>query len=329
MAGNSGLLAVIGPTGSGKSALALAVARRRGAEILSADSMQVYRQMNAGTAKPLAEQRRAVPHHLLDLAEPDEVFTVARFVERADAVIEDARRRGVGLIVAGGTPLYYKALFQGLFAGPPADEPLRRRLREWSNQALHERLMAVDAAAAGRIHPNDTRRMIRALEVYEQTGRPISALQREWGGGSMTGGSMTGGSMTGTSMTGASMTGAGRRHAAVWVGLAWDRQALNRRINARTRAMLEAGWLEETRRLMERYGQLSKSASGATGYRELMDHLEGRISLDEAVERIKIATRQLARRQMKWFRRFEGVTWIAGDQPLERQVEQVLMIWDG
>ena len=300
------LIVVLGPTASGKSELALTLAERIGGtrgEILSVDSMQVYRHMDIGTAKPTPGEQRRVRHHLIDLVEPDQEFTVARFVELADATIGDARQRNVPLIATGGTPLYYKALFEGMFEGPGASAEIRDRLRALSNDELYARLTTVDPAAAARIHRNDTKRLIRALEVHELTGEPISSLQREW----------------------AEPTA---RHDAVWIGLDWDKDALNRRINARVKSMIEAGWLDETRRLLDRFGTLSKTAGEATGYRELIDHLAGRSSLDDAIEQIKIATRQLARRQMKWFRRFRHVHWISGNLPLEEKVAAVLKILD-
>ena len=174
MAVGKKLLSIIGPTASGKSDLAMEIARKTGAEILSADSMQVYRGMDIGTAKPTSAQRREVMHHLIDLVEPSETFTVARFVEMADALIAKAQRP---LIVVGGTPLYYKALFEGLFEGPAADEKIRERLLEEDLAALHARLKRVDPVAAERIHVNDRKRLVRALEVHEITGRPISSFQ--------------------------------------------------------------------------------------------------------------------------------------------------------
>src|SRR5688572_11700445 len=213
-------LVILGPTASGKSDLALAVARATGAEILSVDSMQVYRGMDIGTAKPSPAERAEVRHHLLDVVEPAEPFTVARFVELADATIADAGVRNVPLVATGGTPLYYKALFEGLFEGPAADAATRDRLRGLPNDELFRRLSEADPAAAARIHPNDQRRLVRALEVHELTGQPISSFQTHW-------------------------TSDQRRHAATWVGLDWDREALNRRINARVRAMLAAGWVDE------------------------------------------------------------------------------------
>jgi tRNA dimethylallyltransferase len=230
-----------------------------------------------------------VRHHLIDVAAPNEAYTVARFVEAADAVIANAAKRGVPLIATGGTPMFYKALFQGLFEGPGADDAIRDRLRAESGEALHARLAQIDPAAAGRIHANDTKRLVRALEVYELTGKPITSFQTEWNSGAA-------------------------RHPAQWFGLEWEKDLLNQRINARVKAMIAAGWVEEVRGLMREYGQLSPTAAEATGYGELMDHLEGRCTLDEAIEQIKIATRQLARRQMKWFRRFADVRWLPAQQ---------------
>lgn len=304
MAVHPPLLVILGPTASGKSAAALAVARRVGAEIVSVDSMQVYRGMDVGTAKPTPAERAQVRHHLIDVVEPDEPFTVARFVELAESVIADARQRGAPLVLTGGTPLYYKALFDGLFGGPGADEAVRNRLRAFSGEELHRRLLEVDPASAARIHANDAKRLVRALEVFELTGQPISSFQTEW-------------------------AAPARRHVATWVGLGWDKDALNRRINARVRSMMAAGWVDEVRALLARHGgALSHTAAEATGYRELIEHQEGRMSLDDAVEQIKIATRQLARRQMKWFRRFPEVTWIAGNEPLHAIVDQAVAAWD-
>ena len=302
MAASSPLLVILGPTASGKTDVALAVARETRAEILSVDSMQVYRGMDVGTAKPSPAERAAVPHHLIDVVGPDEPFTVARFVDLADGVIADARRRGVPLVLTGGTPLYYKALFEGLFEGPPADETVRTRLRALSGEELFRRLSEVDPAAAARIHVNDQKRLVRALEVFEQTGRPISSFQTHWARGA-------------------------RRHDAVWVGLNWEKDALNRRINARVKLMVDAGWVDEVRRLLARYPTLSHTAAEATGYKEMIAHVHGRLPLDDAIEQIKIATRQLARRQMKWFRRFRDVTWVSGDQAAGDIAGQALRLW--
>jgi tRNA dimethylallyltransferase len=299
MAASPRLWVLLGPTAAGKSAVAMALVQRTGAEILSLDSMQVYSGMDIGTAKPTAAERAQVPHHLLNLCNPDELFTVARFVEAADAVIADAAARKVPLIATGGTPLYYKALFEGLFEGPSADPWLRDDLGRLGAAELFSRLQKVDPEAAARIHINDTRRTIRALEVYELTGRSISSFQTDWGRPE-------------------------QRHDGVWIGLDWDREALNRRINSRTKAMIDAGWLEEVRTLLSRYPNLSRTAAEATGYAELIAHVKGAMTLTDAIEQIKIATRQLARKQMKWFRRFANVRWVPGDQSAEAIVEQIL-----
>jgi tRNA dimethylallyltransferase len=180
---------------------------------------------------------------------------------------------------------------------------LRTRLAALGNEQLYERLSSIDPVAAQRINRNDTRRMVRALEVHELTGTPISDLQQQWSAGSA-------------------------RHAAMWIGVNWEKATLNQRINARVKQMMADGWLEETRQLLARFTTLSKTAAEATGYHELIEHLHGRLTLEEAVEAIKIATRQLARRQMKWFRRFPNTTWLAGEMPLEQNVEAVLKLWE-
>lgn len=300
MTGNRPLLAIIGPTASGKSALAMDIARLAHAEILSVDSMQVYRHMNIGTAKPTPAERQEITHHLIDVANPNELFSVARFVEQADAVIGDSQSP---LVATGGTPMYFRALFAGLFEGPSADENLRQRLRSLPGAQLHAQLASVDPAAAQRIHPSDSKRLVRALEVHELTGRPISALQRQWDADSPP------------------------RHPAVWIGLGWDRDELNKRINSRVKEMIAQGWLEEVHELLRIYPTLSKTAAEATGYSQLIEHIRGRMPLDDAIEQIKIATRQLARRQMKWFRRFPSVNWLDGAAPTQTNAQQALKLW--
>ena len=298
MAGSPPILVLLGPTASGKSAVAISLAQQLAGEILSVDSMQVYTDMNIGTAKPTASDRQQIVHHAIDLVRPNETFAVSQFVDLADEIIAASKRP---LIATGGTPLYYKSLFQGLFEGPSADPSVRLRLSAEPLQELHHRLQKIDPAAASRIHLNDRRRLIRALEVFELTGQPISSLQTAWSSGKS-------------------------RHAATWFGLKWEKESLNRRINSRVKQMMEAGWLDETRSLLNRYGELSKTAAEATGYRELIDHLNGKISLDDAIEQIKIATRQLARRQMKWFRQFPNITWLSGDAAPETLASEIVRL---
>lgn len=306
------LCVILGPTASGKSALAHAVARRAGAEILCADSMTVYRGMDIGTAKPSVAERSELRYHGLDLSEPDETFTVARWLEEAERVIgassDEASRLGdrrtgtadgTGLILVGGTPLYLQALFHGMFEGPPADAEFRQELSKLSTNVLHGRLAVIDAAAAARIHVNDRKRLTRALEVHRATGRPISELQTQW-------------------------ESTAPRYPSIRFGLAWPREELNRRINARVKQMMSAGWLDEVRALLDRYGDFSATAAEATGYRLLAEVIRGRVALEEAVEEIKIRTRQLAKRQMTWFRRFEDVHWLPGEAPLQENAQSVI-----
>lgn len=299
------ILVILGATGSGKSSLAIHIARSLGScEILSVDSMAIYQNMDIGTAKASLAERYELPHHLVDWLRPDEAFSAARFVSLADDVIADAARRGVRLISTGGTPMYFKALFEGLFAGPAADAAVRARLGEISDDDLHARLAEVDPAAAQRIHAADRKRLVRALEVFELSGQPISTLQQQWQGASAP------------------------RHPAVWIGLHWDKPTLNQRINARVKDMIAAGWVDEVRALVRQFPNLSSTAVEATGYRTLIDHVNGKISLAEAIEEIKIATRQLARRQMKWFRRFPHVHWLPGDREISVNAAEAVKLWN-
>jgi tRNA dimethylallyltransferase len=299
MAAGHFILGIIGATATGKSDLALAVAKEIGGEILSVDSMQVYLGMDIGTAKPTVAERSQVRHHLIDVCPPNESFTVARFVELADRTIADAQTRNVPLIAVGGTPLYYKSLFHGLFAGPAADPDLRNRLGQLGSEELFARVAAVDPAAAARLHRNDSRRLIRALEVFELTGKPISDWQTEW-------------------------DEPRSRYPVIWFGLQWSREELSRRINSRVKAMLAAGWVEETRQLLAQFGAFSPTAAEAAGYREWLEFLAGKTDLETATEQTKIATRQLSRRQIKWFRRFPQVTWLDGTLGTAALFDQVI-----
>lgn len=325
MAVANDVLVILGATASGKSSLAMALAQAVGAEILSVDSMQVYRHMDIGTAKPTTDERARVRHHGIDLVEANESYTAALFVEMADAVIADAAKRGVPLIITGGTPLYYKVLFEGMFEGPAADAALREKLAGLGNVQMHRRLSEVDPVSARRIHVNDTRRLIRALEVYELTGKPIGQLQQQWIEPMRPQVAGDGDNIRQTHEGDAPVRQ--MRHAARWFGLNWDRDQLNKRINARVKSMLQQGWVAETAELVRRFGMLSPTAGEATGYAVLIDHLAGRISLEDAAEQIKISTRQLARRQMKWIRRFPNVTWLDGESNIESQMAVIRAQW--
>ncbi len=279
------LVCLVGSTASGKSALALEVAERAGAELVCCDSVTVYRGLDVGSAKPSPAERARVPHHALDVAEPTEPFTAARWVEVAERAIADVRARGKVPLVVGGTGLYLRALVEGLFEAPPPDPALRARLLALPTEELARRVAEGDPEAARKIAPADRVRLSRALEVLEQTGRPISAWQAE-------------------------SRARGPRHAALLVGLDPPREVLYPRIDARVEAMMAAGWLDEVRALVARFGPDAR-ALGALGYRTLVQHLRDELPLDNAVAVIQRETRNFAHRQRTWFRAME-VRWADG-----------------
>ena len=280
---------LLGPTASGKSSVGLHVAKMIEAEIVSVDSMQVYRGMDIGTAKPTKEELAAVRHHLIDMVEPSEAFSAARFVELAGAAISRINKRGKLVLAVGGTALYAKALAEGLFDGPGSNAQLRRELKDRAArlgcEVLHKELAQVDPEAANRIHRNDLRRIVRALEVFELTGEPISSFQQQFGR-------------------------ANRAYNCRYVCLRRKREDLHGRINGRVKEMIRAGLVDEVRNLLAAAGGLSMQAGQALGYQEIIAHLSGQMTLDEAIEAIKIHTRQFAKRQMTWFRRFPDVHWL-------------------
>jgi tRNA dimethylallyltransferase len=285
-----------GPTASGKTEVGVELARRLDAEIVSLDSMALYRGMDVGTAKPTADERRAARHHLVDLIEPHQEFSLAEYLDAAHRSIDEIRARGREVLFVGGTPLYLKGLLRGIFQGPPADWDLRRRLEEQAAARepgfLHRRLAEVDPRAAKRLHPNDTRRLIRALEVYEKTGRPISQCQGQFAVG----------------------------HAAeacrVFV-LQWPTEELGARIDRRVDAMFAAGLVEEVRRLLGGPQPLGKTAAQAVGYREVIEHLRGRRGLPETVKLVKTHTRRFAKRQRTWFRSLSECRYVPVAAPMD------------
>jgi tRNA dimethylallyltransferase len=295
-----------GPTACGKSAAGLLLAERMDAEIISLDSMKVYLRMDIGTDKPSAEARRRVPHHLLDVREPWEGYTVHDYVSDAEAAARLVRRRGRRILFEGGTPLYLKAFLDGLFAGPPPDPELRARLEAEADLSglshLHGRLVEVDPVAGQRIHPNDKRRIVRALEVYEQTGVPISELQRQFG----------------------TRRPEVRAHLAA---LRRPREELGQRIRTRIDSMLARGWLQEAKELLALGRPLSKPASGALGYRELWAHLRGEVSREEARERIASETWRFMRRQLTWLRSFGDLVWVDGGNDPAEDAARIERAW--
>ena len=305
---NHKMIMILGVTASGKGRLAFELARRLDAEIVSVDSMKVYRRMDVGTAKPSPEARRQVHYHMIDVVEPSESFSAGLFLERASAAIDEIRQRGKSAVAVGGTALYSKALLYGLFEGPGSDERTRRellaRVESEGPATLHRELSKIDPAAADRISPNDAKRIVRALEVYRLTGKPISSLQRQF-------------DAPGTIEN--------------WriIGLRREKTVESARMNARVKKMVQMGLVDEVRSLLAEDRPLSPQARCAIGYAEMIEHVEGRLSLDEAVEQIKKNTRRLAKGQRTWFRRFPDVTWIdvgpeeSAESVFERVVSQL------
>jgi tRNA dimethylallyltransferase len=272
------IFAIVGPTASGKTALALELAERAGAEIVSCDSMQVYRHLDVGTAKPTAGERARIPHHLIDVVEPDEPFSAARYVELADAAIGDLLRRGKKVVLVGGTGLYLHALRWGLFDAPPRDDELRARLtaeEEAAPGSLHARLREVDPDAAERIGPRDLVRIVRALEVHELTGRPISVHHAEHK--------------------------PVERHPMRVVVLDPPQVWLAGRILTRAHQMIDAGLKIEAERAFARWGRIQPLQ--ALGYREVGLMLDGKLKEEELVRAIASATVKYARRQRTWFKK--------------------------
>ncbi len=284
------LVVIVGPTGAGKTGLALALAERAGAEIVSCDSQQVYIGMDIGTGKATAAERTRVRHHLIDILRPDEEMTAARFISQADQAIADATARGVPVVVCGGTGLYVRALLLGLFEGPPADPAVRAALdaeaRAGGVAALWQRLAALDPAIATRIDPNDQKRIVRALEVQQLTGVPMSEHQRRHDHRTVP-----------------------ARYPHVLVGLAPPRERLYAMIEARIDAMIATGLVDEVRGLRAAGYAPPMRSQQAIGYAELHDHLDGRSDLSQAIELVKRNSRRYARRQLSWYRPDPEVRW--------------------
>jgi tRNA dimethylallyltransferase len=291
-----------GATASGKTGTGIELAKLLGAEIISLDSMTLYTEMDIGTAKPTYQQRQEVPHHLLDVLTPDREFSVSNYVDAACQAISEIRGRGREVLFVGGTPLYLKSLLRGIFSGPPADWEFRRaieiELQQTGAQALHDRLRQVDPLSAEKLHPNDKRRIIRALEVYRLTGRPISHLQTQFEEGK---------------------SAEGRK---VFV-LSWPRQQLHERINRRVDAMFDEGFVDEVHNVLQRYGTLSRTASQAVGYREVIEHVQGKRDLPSTIEAVKSRTRQFARRQETWFRSLSECRFVSRNRnDTEREIAE-------
>ncbi|MBZ5611644.1 MAG: tRNA (adenosine(37)-N6)-dimethylallyltransferase MiaA [Acidobacteriia bacterium] len=281
---------VLGPTGSGKSELALRIARELGGEIVNCDSLQVYRRFDIGTAKVPEAERGGIPHHLVDIIEPDELFTAGDYARVARAVLREIAGRGRIPVVVGGTGFYLRALLQGLFEGPPRDETVRDRLRQREQRrpgSLHRILTRLDAEAAARIHRNDQNKTMRALEVRLLEGRPLSTLLER--GRSPLSGFQT-----------------------VKIGLDPERELLYRRLNARAEDMFERGLIQEVRDLLAAGVAADAKPFESLGYQQALQVVEGRMTPQQALESTQIETRRYAKRQITWFRKEQDVHWLRG-----------------
>ncbi len=292
------VIVLTGPTASGKSEVALALAKLLDAEIHSLDSIAVYRGMDIGTAKPDHDARRQVAHHLIDLVDPIEEYSVARYLRAAHQAVAEVQSRGRRSIFVGGTPMFLKGVLRGFDPGPPADWQFRQAVesdvRQHGVEALRQRLQQVDPLAAHRIGPNDVRRMIRALEVARHTGVPLSHRQTQFD----------------------HHRDAGSCHV---YSLAWPRDQLHERINRRVHKMFADGLTQEVQSLLDRFGQLSRTAVQAVGYREVVEWIRDGGDLEETIEAVAAHTRQLARRQETWFRSFAEIEFVSVSQPMQPQ----------
>ena len=296
------IVIVLGPTAVGKTELALAVAPKVNAEIVNADSQQVYRYLDIGTGKPSKPERERVRHHLIDVVNPDEDFNAARYRQLAAASIDEIHTRGAKVLVSGGTGLYLKALTGGLFSGPSQDTELRANLEREIAQiglaALYDRLIAIDPGANTKIHPNDRQRIIRALEVYQSTGRPLSEWQNEH-------------------------RFQEEAFQVLKIGLARARAELYDLINRRSESMIRAGLLDEVRGLMERGYELDLKPLRSVGYRQMGEVIEGIKGLPEAMAEMKQETRRLAKRQLTWFRSDPEIRWFHPEKQ-EREIGELV-----
>ncbi len=283
------MILILGVTASGKGRLAFDLAQSLGAEIISIDSMKVYRRMDIGTAKPPQEARQRIKYHLIDIVEPSDSFSVGAFREAALEAIKQIKSRNMPVIAVGGTALYIKALLYGLFEGPGTDQQIRAELKARAQEQglaeLHRELTKIDPIAAERINPNDSKRIIRALEVYQLTGKPISSLQKQW-------------------------DGRDAKHDWTIIGLRREKTEESKRINSRVKNMIAASFVDEVKSLLAEEKPLSRQARCAIGYAEIIEYLNGRISLEEATELIKKNTRRLAKNQRTWFKTFTNVYWL-------------------
>ena len=293
------LLCVVGPTASGKTRLAVELAKALNGEVLSCDSMQIYRRMDIGTAKPTPEETQEVPHHMIDVIGPEEPFSVGRYVEMADPILQDILSRGKTCVLCGGTGLYVDSLMAGRTFAPYPETGRRQELEAMADregiEAVLEKLRAVDPDSAERLHPGNRRRIIRAMEVYLETGKTITQHNLE-------------------------TQAVPPKYHPLWIGLDFtDRADLYRRIDRRVDLMMEDGLLDEIQRLLSEGVPPTATSLQAIGYKEPMAALRGEMTMEEAVEKVKQESRRYAKRQLTWFRRNKEIHWIMQEEPVDFQ----------
>ena len=297
------VLVLCGPTGVGKTEVAVELARKFSLEIISADSRQVYSWLDIGTAKPSPELRRELGIHMVDMVEPNRVYSAADFARDALAVMRRLQREGKRFVIAGGSGMYLKAVFEPFFEAPKPDPVLRKRLEAETSLALHDRLKQVDPERAAKLHPNDRQRVMRALEVYESTGQTMTELARK------------------------AKAKVEVEFEPVYVVLTMERELLRRRLDVRFDAMMQAGLLDEVRRLKESGFGRDTYVANAYGYAELLRHLDGELTLEQAVAEAQVKTRAYAKRQLTWFRSLKDARWLEckGTADAARLVEPLLV----
>lgn len=301
------VISLVGPTAIGKTALSLKIAKEFDCEIVSVDSMQVYKYMDIGTAKIRSDEMEGIPHHLIDIIFPDEEYDAAKFVRDCSSAIESICERNRQPLLTGGTGLYLKALVEGLFAGIPEDrrirENIKKQLDEQGGSKLHEQLRAVDPEAAARIHPNDTSRIIRGLEIYYASGIPWSAhLQQQ-----------------------ARNSQKGAVENILQLGLTCDRDILYDRINTRSSMMIDAGLEQEVRGLLKKEYTSDCKSMGAIGYRHMLQYINNEMTMEQTIELLARDTRRYAKRQYTWFNKINGLEWFEVSQ--EEKILQRIRNW--
>ncbi|UCE20167.1 MAG: tRNA (adenosine(37)-N6)-dimethylallyltransferase MiaA [Gemmatimonadota bacterium] len=302
------LLLLVGPTAVGKTEFSLHLAQRLQGEIVSADSRQIYRYMDIGTAKPTIQQREQIRHHFVDVVDPDAYFSAGEYGRQSRRVIDALFRKGCVPIVVGGSGLYIRALVDGFFDPFVHDnevrENLQRRMKEWGPKPLHAELMTIDPETAGRIHPNDTQRILRALEVHEITGRPLSLIQRE-------------------------SRGVMPAFEPLFIGLTMSRPVLYERIDRRVDDMMKKGLVDEVQNLVTMGYDRTLNAMQTVGYQEVFSYLGGEVDLEEAVRLVKRNSRHYAKRQLTWFSKDRRVTWfdVKEDESIDSIIDRILDVY--